>query len=168
MLPKDIGVVVMVVAPLLLLGQALQGSGRRGSPARSDQPTVEISSVKISPERIRTQKGEKPNTATITIEVFHTPLGSDQSVTLNLGSYSSSPQMGVSVKYRPASQEMVLRSGAAGAVLGMVEVSEPEIGGNAAATINVVATLSKPSPGIRIVNDDPSLPSHQATLTIVR
>jgi hypothetical protein len=123
--------------------------------------------VTVSPGEIYWNGKANQAEATVTIQIFHQRLESPQAVVLSVSTYSTDPQTGVSVNYNPTSQTVHLPPGAAGKVNAKaVKVSKARIGANAQAKVVIVASLKPASPAIRIENDNPGFPNHQATLTI--
>jgi hypothetical protein len=112
-------------------------------------------------------RGDKP-AATITVQLFHAPLIAEQTVLVNLGNFRSEPADGVAISYEPTSQVVHLPSGPSGMVAATFKLMKADIGTNAKARIVIVVSATKPSSGVRVTNTDPSLPNHQATITIER
>jgi hypothetical protein len=165
----------IVLAALFLLISACAGTrawaqesqaSPPGSPPEPYVPSAEVSLVTVSPKEINLNGKANQAEATVAVQIFHQKLESPQAVALSMGTYTTDPQTGVSVDYDPPSQTVHLRPGAAGKVNATVKVSKPRIGANAQATVVIVADIKPASPGIRIENDNPSMPNHQATLTI--
>src|SRR5690349_13584370 len=106
--------------------------------------------VTVDPKEI--SKTGKPNQteATVTVQIFHLALASEQSVVLGVGTGVTDTQTGVAVGYRPATQTVRLPPSPAGKVNATVKVSKPQMGANTQATVTIVATLQPGSPGIRI------------------
>jgi hypothetical protein len=130
-----------------------------------DLPWAEISLVTVDPNEIPAPDKNHAQ-ATVSVQIFHTPLKSKQALSLAVGTFRTDPQVGVSVSYDPPSQTIDLPPSPQGKIDAKVKVSKPNIGTNKQATVVVVASIKPVSPGIRIENDDPGLPNHQATLTI--
>jgi hypothetical protein len=159
--------------PLLVLVFGLVAAGHYGHvlyamhqvPAE-DVPTVEVSLVTIEPHEIRLTDKSDQALATVTVQMFHTTLTKEQTVTLNVGNFWTDPAQGVVVSYKPASQTVRLRPAPSGVVIASVEISKIEIGTSTKATVALSASLTNPTPGIRVIHANPGLPNHQATLSV--
>jgi len=127
-------------------------------------PFVEIFQVSIDTTEIRLPVKEKEPIATVTVTVFHQNLASDQQVTLEVATEMIDPAGGMSVVYDPQTQVIRLPRGAGGSYVATVKVSQPHVQAKPPVRLVLLATLSHPSAGIRIVNDDPV--SHRATITV--
>ena len=151
----------------LLGGYAIpRGEAARlpGDVQTPDLPAVEVSSVTVDPSEIGAEGKSGEAVAWVTVQIYHHGLGSEQKVMLIVGSYSSSPP-GIQADYVPQSQTVRLPRGNGGVVVAAkVKVSGIHVGGDGNGKLIIIAKLTDPSPGIRIIDDEPGLA--KATLTI--
>ena len=160
-----------VVIALLASGHALAGGDESASVQRTSRqqniPSVEVSSVTVEPAEIRAsvKTGEAPPTATVTVQLFHQLLTSEQSVVLQVATLRTDPP-GISVTYSPEQQRIRLPPSDPGRVVATVKVSNPQFGSPSQGVVDITATLSDATPGIRIGNNNPSGPEHQTRLTV--
>lgn len=131
-----------------------------------DVPTVEVSLVTVEPREISTSEKSGQTLATVKVQIFHTTLAKEQTVTLGVGSFWTVPATGVDVTYKPASQTVRLPPSPQGVVTASVDISKVQIGTNTRATVAIFASVTNPTPGIRVIHADGGLPNHQATLTV--
>jgi hypothetical protein len=160
-----------VVIALLASGHALAGGDEIASVQRTSRqqniPSVEVSSVTVEPAEIRAsvQRGEEPPTATVTVQLFHQLLTSEQSVVLQVATLRTDPP-GISVTYSPEQQTIRLPPSDPGRVVATLKVSKPSLGSHSHGTVDITATLSDATRGIRIENNNPSDPAHWTKLTV--
>lgn len=130
-----------------------------------DLPTIEVSLVTIDPQVLRPTGHEEHPVATVTVQLAHMPLATDERVSLNVGTYSSDPA-GIAVTYDPASQIVHVPPGPQGVVAVKAQIKKVQIVNGTDATFVVAATITKPTAGIRVIHDDPALSTHQAHVTV--
>lgn len=147
-------------------GAESRRTGQAASPPEPEVPSAEVSLVTVDPKQIL-QTGKQDQTAAIvTVQIFHQALASEQSVTLDVFTYRTDPQTGVAISYEPSTQTVRLPRGPGGKVNATVKALKPKIGDNKQAMITVVGDIRPASSGIRIRDDNPGLPNHQAILKI--
>lgn len=132
--------------------------------------TVEISLVRVEPTdvSVNTNESVKRQVATVTVQLQHEPLLSTESVTLEVGTYTASPNgAATAVTYDPYVQTVEFSPGPQGmTVAHPIAVRALRADDLSDATIGITAVLRNPSSGLRIVHDDPDLSNHYATLSI--
>jgi hypothetical protein len=139
---------------------AYLGGGSSGTATAN----VQISAVSVSPTTINTQA--EPTSAIVTVQITHQEIasGTEQTVYLQVGTYSTSPP-GATLSYNPATQQVAI-SGAQGVANAQVEVSAPGCpSGSSSCTITIYGSLSNPSSGLTIVAPSPATAA-QTTLTV--
>jgi hypothetical protein len=134
----------------------------------SSLPTVEVSLVSVEPQQISAGDSRGAAAAIVTVQLFHTPLATEQTVAVNVGNYSTEPAEGVVVTYDPTSRVVHLLASPSGVVVTTFKIVKTDIGSAAKAKVVIWASLTKPSSGIRVSNPDPGLPNHQAVIAIER
>jgi hypothetical protein len=150
----------------LLGGYAIpRGEAARlpGDVQAPDFPTVEVSLVTVDPSEVSAEGKSGEAVAWVTVQMHHHRLGSEQKVTLIVGSYSTSPP-GIQADYVPQIQTVRLPRGNSDVVAAKVKVSGIHVSGDGNGKVIIIAKLTDPSAGIRIVRSDPA--NDQATLTI--
>jgi len=128
---------------------------------------AEVSLVTVEPNEVRLADETGEAVATVTVQIFHSSLTKDETVMLSVSNYSTNPP-GIAVSYEPPSQTVRLPPGGDGVVVATVSISKLSIGDNKQARVVIIARLTKPSSGIKVVDADPGLPNHLANLTIER
>lgn len=152
---------------LVVSGSAAGDQGRESHPTQATAPaSAEVSLLTVEPAEIQLTNDPNQANPTVTVQIAHTPLASEQKVTLAVGTFRTDPPKGGSVSYDPATQIVRLPQGPQGKVDAKVTVRKTQLGSVPEAVVVIVATIKPASPGIKIDNDDPGLPNHQATLTI--
>jgi hypothetical protein len=130
--------------------------------------TVEVSRVSIDPSARRVSNNRLRGPVEVTIQIFHTPLERDQTVTVNVGTFSTRPAEGITVTYEPGSQRVRLVAGPSGVVVATARIMNVDIGESSTATIVVAASVTEPTSGLKIVNANPSLQNHLATVRVTK
>lgn len=137
----------------------------RGLPGKYVLPFVQISAVSVVPGEVRTTGDHKQAAPVVLVQIFHEPLAEPQTVTLYVGTYSTSPITGVSAVYDPPGQTVTIPKGPSAAVDARARVLDIDIGTNSVAKLTIAATLARPSSGIRV--ERPSSPgNYRAVLTV--
>src|SRR5438094_5841260 len=157
---------IMVCGPILMGNNDQTVSTQQGNAQQRDVATVEVSLVTVEPKEVRLTDKTGRVAAALTVQIFHSPLTTEQTVRLNVGNFTTDPATGVVVSYEPSSQTVRLPPGPSGVVTATVKISSIQIGDNKKASVVIVATLTSPTPGIKVVNPEPELPNHQAALKI--
>ena len=156
----------MVCGPVLMGNNEQRVSTQQGNAQQRDVATVEVSLVTVEPKEIHLTDKAGRVAAAITVQIFHSPLTTEQTVRLNVGNFTTDPPAGVAVTYEPPSQTVRLPPGPSGVVTATAKIPSVRIGDNKRASVVIVATLTSPTPGINVVNPEPELPHHQAILKI--
>jgi hypothetical protein len=128
--------------------------------------TVEVSLVTVDSSEVRLPVKEGEPVAILTVQMAHTPLKSAEHVNLEVGTFRTDPAGRVSADYDPFTQEIALTPAPQGVVTAEVKILRPQLRGGSKGTLVVTATLTHPSSGIRIVNNDPGASNHIVTITI--
>src|SRR5437764_1501875 len=117
-------VLLFVSCQVVLDGQVTESRRTGQEPvAKRYVPWIEVSLVTVDPPEIHLTGKANQSTATITVQIFHQNLASEQTVELEVGTYKSDPP-GVSVTYEPSMQTIHLPSGNSGAVAATVKASK--------------------------------------------
>lgn len=165
----SLSLLLLLVPGLIVAGHQREESqeGVQVSPATQPEiPSAEVSLVTVDPTGIFQIGKPEQTVASVSVQIFHQSLKSEEAVTLSVGTYRTDPQRGVSASYEPSSQTIRLPPGNAGKINATAKVSNPQIGANMEVTVTIVADIKPASSGIRIRDDDPGLPNHQAILKI--
>jgi|SRR5579872_264001 len=134
----------------------------------NNRPTVEVSLVSVEPRQISPGVPRGEAAAIVTVQLFHTPLATEQTVAVNVGNYSTEPAEGVVVTYEPTSRIVHLPPSPSGVVVTTFKIMKSDIGSAAKAKVVIWASATKPSSGVRVINSDPGLSNHQAVIVIER
>jgi Big-like domain-containing protein len=127
---------------------------------------VQISRTTVSDSQIHTGTSS-PNSTTLTVTVYHQAISqsdTNESVELDVGTYSTSPQTGVQVTYNPTYKPVPL-SGSAGSENFTFSVGAA-VCPQTSCTVTIQASLRNPTSHITIQAPNPVV-NGQATLTLL-